>query len=158
MPSGAHFATDFLASGAFCFGVSAAVTVTARPSSGDYRSSGRVEPVCNALTEQEIVNPMDGSLSIIACCVSIRDYAHRVRIDRVRVFIPMLRSTHLKTFARIACIFALGVLSLCTLRAAAAAQNSNPVQSAGVRDGSHDFDFIYGKWRMPNHRLKKRLP
>ena len=28
---------------------------------------------------------------------------------------------------------------------------------AGVRDGSHDFDFEYGKWRMPNHRLVKRL-
>lgn len=26
-----------------------------------------------------------------------------------------------------------------------------------VRDGSRDFDFIYGKWRMPNHRLKQRL-
>jgi hypothetical protein len=26
-----------------------------------------------------------------------------------------------------------------------------------IRDGSHDFDFIYGKWRMPNHRLVKRL-
>ena len=25
------------------------------------------------------------------------------------------------------------------------------------RDGSHDFDFIYGKFRMPNHRLVKRL-
>ncbi|HEV2333604.1 MAG TPA: hypothetical protein VGV16_10635 [Gammaproteobacteria bacterium] len=24
-------------------------------------------------------------------------------------------------------------------------------------DGSHDFDFLYGKWMMPNHRLKKRL-
>jgi hypothetical protein len=34
--------------------------------------------------------------------------------------------------------------------------NSKPVQPA-VRDGSHDFDFIYGKWRMPNHRLVKRL-
>src|SRR5215472_17246796 len=30
-------------------------------------------------------------------------------------------------------------------------------EPAMVRDGSHDFDFIYGKWRMPNHRLKKRL-
>jgi len=26
-----------------------------------------------------------------------------------------------------------------------------------VRDGSHDFDFLYGKWKMPNHRLVKRL-
>lgn len=26
-----------------------------------------------------------------------------------------------------------------------------------VREGSHDFDFVYGKWRMPNHRLVKRL-
>lgn len=26
-----------------------------------------------------------------------------------------------------------------------------------ARDGSHDFDFVYGKWRMPNHRLVKRL-
>jgi hypothetical protein len=28
---------------------------------------------------------------------------------------------------------------------------------AAVRDGSHDFDFIYGKFRMPNHRLTQRL-
>jgi hypothetical protein len=30
-------------------------------------------------------------------------------------------------------------------------------QRAQVRDGSHDFDFLYGKWKMPNHRLLKRL-
>jgi len=34
--------------------------------------------------------------------------------------------------------------------------DSQPAQPA-VRDGSHDFDFIYGKFRMPNHRLVKRL-
>jgi len=30
-------------------------------------------------------------------------------------------------------------------------------QAAPVRDGSHDFDFLFGKWKMPNHRLTKRL-
>lgn len=30
-------------------------------------------------------------------------------------------------------------------------------ETAQVRDGSHDFDFLYGKWKMPNHRLVKRL-
>jgi hypothetical protein len=29
--------------------------------------------------------------------------------------------------------------------------------SPAVRDGSHDFDFIFGKFSMPNHRLTKRL-
>jgi hypothetical protein len=37
------------------------------------------------------------------------------------------------------------------------AKPTSPAKSPDVRDGSHDFDFIYGKWRMPNHRLKKRL-
>jgi len=30
-------------------------------------------------------------------------------------------------------------------------------QPTATRDGSHDFDFLYGKWKMPNHRLLKRL-
>ncbi|HET7174822.1 MAG TPA: hypothetical protein VFK21_02335 [Gammaproteobacteria bacterium] len=29
--------------------------------------------------------------------------------------------------------------------------------NTALRDGSHDFDFLYGKWMMPNHRLKNRL-
>lgn len=37
------------------------------------------------------------------------------------------------------------------------ADGSATTQLTGVKDGSHDFDFIYGKWKMPNHRLKKRL-
>src|SRR5580698_5908255 len=39
----------------------------------------------------------------------------------------------------------------------AAPENSTTARATPVRDGSHDFDFIYGKWRMPNHRLKTRL-
>jgi hypothetical protein len=53
----------------------------------------------------------------------------------------------------------LGVLVsalLLTASAFAAEDAPNAAQPA-VRDGSHDFDFIYGKWRMPNHRLLKRL-
>lgn len=37
------------------------------------------------------------------------------------------------------------------------ADESTRPAAGGVRDGSHDFDFEYGKWRMPNHRLVKRL-
>jgi hypothetical protein len=39
----------------------------------------------------------------------------------------------------------------------AQADGSTTTPSTGLKDGSHDFDFIYGKWKMPNHRLKKRL-
>jgi hypothetical protein len=39
----------------------------------------------------------------------------------------------------------------------AAPDEARTAQAAPVKDGSHDFDFIYGKWRMPNHRLKNRL-
>jgi hypothetical protein len=53
--------------------------------------------------------------------------------------------------------FTLGTLGICAYGSNAAPEDSRAAQSAQVRDGSHDFDFIYGKWRMPNHRLKKRL-
>ena len=66
----------------------------------------------------------------------------------------------MKIFARLAfieVIFALAWLAICTYSSFAAAQGSTSAQTAAVRDGSHDFDFLYAKWRMPNHRLKKRL-
>lgn len=40
---------------------------------------------------------------------------------------------------------------------AAPASDQGAKPAAPVRDGSHDFDFEYGPWRMPNHRLVKRL-
>ena len=59
--------------------------------------------------------------------------------------------------AFISAIFALTALGINALNSVAVADDSTSARSAAVRDGSHDFDFIYGKWRMPNHRLKKRL-
>jgi hypothetical protein len=52
---------------------------------------------------------------------------------------------------------ALSTLGICAYGSTTAPENSRTSQPAPVSDGSHDFDFIYGKWRMPNHRLKKRL-
>jgi hypothetical protein len=55
---------------------------------------------------------------------------------------------------------ALASLGLCATLGATADANAPKASTAppaSVRDGFHDFDFIYGKWRMPNHRLKKRL-
>lgn len=66
----------------------------------------------------------------------------------------------MKKFTRVAFIdgiFALAMLGMCISNSDAAPEGSGGAQSAAVRDGSHDFDFLYAKWRMPNHRLKKRL-
>jgi hypothetical protein len=54
-------------------------------------------------------------------------------------------------------LYALTVVSIYASESAAADDDSAMPQASTVRDGSHDFDFIYGKWRMPNHRLTKRL-
>ena len=57
----------------------------------------------------------------------------------------------------IACaISALAAMLICGAKCLAAPDPAAAAQPA-VKDGSHDFDFIYGKWRMPNHRLKQRL-
>jgi hypothetical protein len=48
-------------------------------------------------------------------------------------------------------------LGVGTSSSVAASDEMTTAKHAAVRDGSHDFDFIYGKWRMPNHRLKTRL-
>jgi hypothetical protein len=67
---------------------------------------------------------------------------------------------YFKTLARTAFIGAVsGLTALSTYapNSVAAPTDSKSEQPATVRDGSHDFDFIYGKWRMPNHRLKTRL-
>jgi hypothetical protein len=51
---------------------------------------------------------------------------------------------------------ALAAMLICSVNSVAAPETPTAARPA-VRDGSHDFDFIYGKWRMPNHRLKARL-
>jgi hypothetical protein len=50
----------------------------------------------------------------------------------------------------------LGAIVLCGADTVAGQDTASGAPGT-VRDGSHDFDFIYGKWRMPNHRLKERL-
>ncbi len=54
-------------------------------------------------------------------------------------------------------LFAMVLTSACLVGIPAHASDAVPAKSSGSRDGSHDFDFVYGKWKMPNHRLKKRL-
>lgn len=54
-------------------------------------------------------------------------------------------------------VAAVATLSVYATSSGTASGEPAAAQSIAVKDGSHDFDFIYGKWRMPNHRLKKRL-
>ena len=56
------------------------------------------------------------------------------------------------------CSFIVVAYSACVLgqTASPTAQATQQARTS-QRDGQHDFDFIYGKWRMPNHRLVKRL-
>jgi len=58
--------------------------------------------------------------------------------------------------AIIGAISAVTAILICGAKSVAAPDAVTAAQPT-ARDGSHDFDFIYGKWRMPNHRLKKRL-
>ena len=60
-------------------------------------------------------------------------------------------------FASFRPILALASLIICAAHCAVIADDAITASSSGMRDGSHDFDFIYCKWRMPNHRLTKRL-
>jgi len=59
--------------------------------------------------------------------------------------------------AAVGAIASVTSLGICTSSSVAAADETTTAKQAAVRDGSHDFDFLYGKWRMPNHRLKERL-
>ncbi len=58
---------------------------------------------------------------------------------------------------RIALVAAISTIAVLGMHVACPAGEPPATQPAAVRDGSHDFDFIYGKFRMPNHKLKKRL-
>ena len=68
-----------------------------------------------------------------------------------------MNSRTLATAILVSTLFVLTTFGDWTPAAVAATQHSTATATPAVRDDSHDFDFIYGKWRMPNRRLVKRL-
>src|SRR5580704_14398550 len=57
-----------------------------------------------------------------------------------------------------AALLSFGALgSVVSLAQTSPSQGLSKSATAGESAGLHAFDFIYGKWRMPNHRLTKRL-
>jgi hypothetical protein len=63
-----------------------------------------------------------------------------------------------RSMAVAAALLSFGTLGSAT-SLAQTSTSSTTAKSATAAEpaGLHDFDFIYGKWRMPNHRLAKRL-
>jgi hypothetical protein len=57
-----------------------------------------------------------------------------------------------------AALLSLGAIgSVTSLAQTSPSPGTSKSETAAEPPGLHDFDFIYGKWRMPNHRLTKRL-
>ena len=57
-----------------------------------------------------------------------------------------------------AALLGVGVVdSLTALAQTSSSQGIAKSATAVEPTGIHDFDFLYGKWRMPNHMLTKRL-
>jgi len=54
-------------------------------------------------------------------------------------------------------VIAATAVFLCGSLYFAGAQNAPTAPAAQVRDGSHDFDFLYGTWLMHNWRQRKPL-
>lgn len=56
-----------------------------------------------------------------------------------------------------AALLSFGAFGSVTLAQTSPSDGSSKSATAGEPAGLHDFDFLYGKWRMPNHMLTKRL-